>query len=101
WSVPTVSTPGAYSILLIDAFEQAAALPEAAGLAEPPPELLPQAATLRPMAAAVATIMMRRMETVLAAGEHENAPLIVGAPAYRFRRNYPSSGPGSWPANRR
>jgi len=54
----------------MDAFEQAAALAEAAGLAEPPPEpLLPQAARLRPMAAAVAEIKMRRMETVLPAGE--------------------------------
>src|SRR5262249_998936 len=44
WSGPPVSTPGADSILLVDAFEQEAALPEAAGGGRPPPPGPPPAA---------------------------------------------------------
>jgi hypothetical protein len=52
----------------MDAFEQM--LTGLAEVAELPPEpLLPQAARPVPMAATAATIMMRRMETVLPAGE--------------------------------
>jgi hypothetical protein len=52
----------------MDAFEQM--LTGLAEAAELPPELvLPQAARVVPMAAAAAAIMMRRMETVLPAGE--------------------------------
>jgi hypothetical protein len=52
------------------------------------------------MAAAAAAIKMRRMETVLTAGERRLRPVTVGAKAYRSGHVYPTAGPGS-PAKRR